>query len=1259
MKRSAAWFLPPLVKDSNELRTLLLHIQGLGRAGYENVLLFDARKTEQPAALAKKLLDWYGFSGAAIHVGWEPVRTFDVAIATHWRGAHHVARLARADRRVYVMQDYEPRMFSMGGDYLLAENACRLGLATITLGRWPARKLNDAFQLAPACVDLGVDLSVFNSRKPDEEKERAVCFYYQPDKPALGPVLGLKALRLLRQVLPNHQVYLFGSELRTEVPFDHHHLGPLSPHQASELFNRCQAGLCLTTRNPVRQVFEMLASGLPVVNLHTDNNLYDLPEAAVLLAQPDPAAIKNALLQVLAGTTRRGAMAAAALAAMRSRSLDGELTAFVHAIDALFASPAPAADRRSLPPPVRYSRPAVTVHGEPSAADLAREWELITYDVWDTVLRRRCHPDEVKLFTARYFSLKYPALAGRQADAFALVKERSRCEADIGERSRQDGFDDEYTLADVLALWVGRVANRPLSPDTVSRIAAELADVELAQEKNVIYADPRFPALLDRFKGERRHFVSDFYMSAAQISDLMLAAGCAPALAQGVTSADVRLNKRSGRLFTALHDEFKLSPDGHLHLGDNDYSDVYSPCRRGASALLYYDHAEHAKNQRLHREFSARDGRADFRPDELRISSQVRPDELDELPPDQALFQLGAAGAPLLAGFALFLAEEALRLGLSRLYFFTREGEFFAKVYAELAAHNPLGIPFPEPVVVEVSRLATFAASLHRFDLREFMRLWNLYSAQSFRAFFVSLDLDPAPLAPLLQSHRLVLTEVIRQPWQDPRVIALFSDERFTRALAAHSAEKRALLLDYFKSKGLRGDEPQIGIVDIGWRGTIQDNIALALGGGTTVHGFYLGMLPLLNAQPANVTKTAFGPGRPRDSEEIKRLLDFVSPLEMLCNSEFGTTLRYERRDGAVIAQRERDAREDHVFTSFTRHFQAGVLDAVGAFARSVRTRAISSEELRPLAIESLSLIAHQPPRAVAEAYFNLNHNETFGAGVFDDKQRHQANVAAVRKLYETGELDAFEQHLVATTWPQGFARLCDVKYPFFHATPQAPAPLPAAKLRAAQELAARARTHYHRREFPQARQLALLALAINPWMLDIHHLAYRSCLALAQTKAAMLHFRLIGKLQLKHPPTLNEFACRSSAVGLDGNALTIFETIVAERPDYKPAVQNLARLHLRQGDFTSALTLLDKHKDAFKHDADHAQFTATARVIASLGLLKEAAPPPTAEEAGASTFRRLNELRAKTPADAADLEAQAVLIKAFTKPVSDDAYLS
>lgn len=58
-------------------------------------------------------------------------------------------------------------------------------------------------------------------------------------------------------------------------------------------------GLCMSASNPSRIPFEMMAAGLPVVELYKENNQYDLPEEGVLLAQPTPEAIASAIVYLL------------------------------------------------------------------------------------------------------------------------------------------------------------------------------------------------------------------------------------------------------------------------------------------------------------------------------------------------------------------------------------------------------------------------------------------------------------------------------------------------------------------------------------------------------------------------------------------------------------------------------------------------------------------------------------------------------------------------------------------------------------------------------------------------------------------------------------------------------------------------------------------------------------------------------------------------------------------------------------------------
>jgi len=106
-------------------------------------------------------------------------------------------------------------------------------------------------------------------------------------------------LQIVQSIKPDIKIYLYGS--RKIIPFNikAEHLGLLSVEECNELYNKCKVGLCLSATNPSRIPFEMMAAGLPVVDLYLENNLYDFPEDGCLLAEPSAKSIAAAILKIL------------------------------------------------------------------------------------------------------------------------------------------------------------------------------------------------------------------------------------------------------------------------------------------------------------------------------------------------------------------------------------------------------------------------------------------------------------------------------------------------------------------------------------------------------------------------------------------------------------------------------------------------------------------------------------------------------------------------------------------------------------------------------------------------------------------------------------------------------------------------------------------------------------------------------------------------------------------------------------------------
>jgi hypothetical protein len=344
-----------------------------------------------------------------------------------------------------------------------------------------------------------------------------------------------------------------------------------------------------------------------------------------------------------------------------------------------------------------------------------------------------------------------------------------------------------------------------------------------------------------------------------------------------------------------------------------------------------------------------------------------------------AAFCLGSDLAPLFVGYALFTAEQAIERGLEQLLFMTREGEFFVETFDLLFAHGEAnGHVLPQWKVLAVSRMSTFAASLAEISFAEMMRLWSCFSIQTMTAFGSSLGVD-IPME-WLARHALDGDEPLSKPWRDRRVSSLFGDPDFVSLVQERAHAARRGFLSYAARELSDGRRP-IGLVDIGWRGTIQDNIASILPD-REFHGIYLALEEFLNPQPPNTHKIAYGPDRNRGDDAS--LLEPFLLLEMLCNSPNGSVTGYETmRNGVIRAVRVVSEKENRTFLDFTQHLQEGVYCAARVWKPYVERYAITSGDLRKAALHIWRGLVETPPADVINAHVTLDHNAMFWTGGF------------------------------------------------------------------------------------------------------------------------------------------------------------------------------------------------------------------------------------------------------------------------------------
>jgi FMN phosphatase YigB (HAD superfamily)/glycosyltransferase involved in cell wall biosynthesis len=691
-----------------------------------------------------------------------------------------------------------------------------------------------------------------------------------------------------------------------------------------------------------------------------------------------------------------------------------------------------ALESRSHPPAVgaasRYTPRATADSFQMSLAlRKARSKKVVSFDIWDTILRRACDPNEVKFYAACILlrSLQRSG-AAKELTALEVFSLRQFAEFRIADEHYEFSYDR------MMREWLSLCGVRFLPQ--VELLAQQVAESEIAREIAVSRVDPTMLAILEALPETRKIAISDYYLPSGILRRILTHHGVDKHFDAIYVSCDFMKTKRAGELFEEVLLCEKLCAGDLLHLGDNIKADYEMPLKRGIDAFHFSDFFEEKRKQYLRAYLDsllAGDGEM-FTECALRemfgdpIVSSDSPNGQREavLPVIQVAIdkeispRVGSVDllSLIFAGFGLFILEKALAAKTDKVFFATREGEFFRRVYDVLAAKDVLGAgSYPPSAIVEVSRRATFAASLRSISIQEMMRLWSVYSVQSMSAFGKSLNLEPDRLAAFCERYGLTLAESLEYPWQDDRVILLFEDIEFQSWFSSESMCQRERLWSYLETIGFEPAENKTRlIVDIGWRGSIQDNLALLVNG--RLDGVYLALYKYLTEQPLNVGKCGFLVDHNKGDDAF-HIGDFA-PLEFITNSCGGSVIGYS--DGNAI--RDVYPKEERFITTEILPVQEAILAKIDALAPVLSRSSVTwADRWGLVARQAVKRYMEKPDLEIADIFQRLEHNETFGAGEI------QA-IAEVRDL-RLGHMAGAELHSIMTDklrthrWPQAWLR--------------------------------------------------------------------------------------------------------------------------------------------------------------------------------------------------------------------------------------------
>jgi glycosyltransferase involved in cell wall biosynthesis len=311
-----AWIVPRLIIGGGGHRNIIRCAYHLEQLGHDVSLHFIDSHDPGDVVATQVREHFYPLRG---HIGLlnDAFPKCDIAFATHWSTVAPAEDMQdRIGEIVYFVQDFEPFFYAMGSEYVLAETTYRKGFYAITSGIWCEHFLRDSYGAEADHFQFPIDRTIYFDRKAARRRNR-VIFFAKPEMPRRCYEIGVQALRRFHTLQPDVEIVFYGSSHQLPVDFPVTQLGMLpGPDDLAKLYNEAMVGIAFSTTNPSLVPYEMMACGLPVVDLaRTGNEMnYDGRLDIARLANPDPSAMAGEIAALIANRDELASRSANGLA---------------------------------------------------------------------------------------------------------------------------------------------------------------------------------------------------------------------------------------------------------------------------------------------------------------------------------------------------------------------------------------------------------------------------------------------------------------------------------------------------------------------------------------------------------------------------------------------------------------------------------------------------------------------------------------------------------------------------------------------------------------------------------------------------------------------------------------------------------------------------------------------------------------------------------------------------------------------------------
>lgn len=585
--------------------------------------------------------------------------------------------------------------------------------------------------------------------------------------------------------------------------------------------------------------------------------------------------------------------------------------------------------------------------------------KICLVDFFDTVVVRQVYPEYVK----KIVSKRLAAFLGDKYSSEQIYQFRQKWEEKLCQVNKKNGLDLEFSLCElnkkIYKQFVSGKEKKNISEKDFIEIGEKM---ELEVEKAAQKIDPKVVKFLLEIKkqGKQIILVSDNYLPKNVFQELLNSYKIDWLFDDVFVSSEYLLNKRSGRLYELIIEKKQFRPEDVLMLGDSRQADKIAANKVGIEAVLL----ERSNRKKIY----------DRKKDKVNKKSYWANKISKEISNKKGIF---TEISLTLYVFIEKLHQDLRARGSRKILFISREGRLLKKLfdqYQSKTATKPI-----ETYYVQVSRRSSFLPSLKSIKEEKFETLFRQYRDFSCRTFLLNMGFEEDEINKLAKKLNIEADQIRLNFPESDLFGKLVNNQNFIDLYEKKRREQNTNFKNYLNS--MVGDDREIFVADVGWKGTIQDHIYALFQGRKKITGFYLGLLNPTEMSEKNQKYGLIFSNYPKKSAFFDVYYENTSLFEIMMQSDEGSARSYKKEsdEDKIEVVTEINKQEKDIFTQLIIDRQKIV---IGCFNRINEMMVLSHYQMNDfteLVAKSHARMIYFPTKKEIDWFCQIKHYENFG----------------------------------------------------------------------------------------------------------------------------------------------------------------------------------------------------------------------------------------------------------------------------------------